>query len=286
MKILARAALSFLVFILSSTLFASLASAGQTQRPILIISDIDDTIKVSGVLTPLVLARALDHNTPFAGMASLYQLIVNQNPNFTKVFYLSNAPKEVLGLEPMRESHQALLDTHKFPQGELILRDSLLDEGFKNRTISNLVKQHNPAFVFFFGDNGEKDVYTYEKATAELKSLGIGSLTYIHQVYSSVEGSFYSGQGQSLRPSQIGYATAVEVAIDLNTQSFLSRKSLDWIMNHTARYIMDESVIKIDFNSSVAFPMFMNCSDFKWNKNWTIDAETLDYKLFVESKCR
>ncbi|MFN3697389.1 MAG: phosphatase domain-containing protein [Pseudobdellovibrio sp.] len=286
MDIFLRLALSFLIFVLSSTLFASLASAGLAQRPILIISDIDDTIKVSGVLTPLVLARALDHNTPFAGMASLYQLIVNQNPSLTKVFYLSNAPKEVLGLEPMRESHQALLETNKFPQGELILRDSLLDEGFKNRTISNLVRQYNPKFVFFFGDNGEKDVFTYEKASAELKALNIGSLTYIHQVYSSVEGSFYSFKGQALRPSQVGYATAVEVGIDLYTKKLLSEQSLDWMLNHTVRYITSESILKIDFNSPVAFPMFMNCSDFKWNKNWTIDAETLDYKLFVESKCR
>jgi len=278
--------LSILTLIFCTFLFADLAYAAAVydQRPILIISDIDDTIKVSEVLTPFVVLRAADTNTPFAGMANLYQLLVNENPDRTKVFYLSNAPKEILGLEPMRISHQALLNNNHFPKGELILRQSIQDEGHKNRTIRELVKKYNPSKVIMFGDNGEKDVFTYSIAASELKTLKIETHTYIHQLYSASNILPFK-RGQALLAGQVGFATPIEVGIDLVQKKQMSQDNLNILFKLSASYIMNEDSYKIDAFSAISFPFFKDCSDFQWLASWPLNNQTWDYMQFLEEKC-
>lgn len=280
-----RILLSIITLIFCTTIFADLAHAID-QRPVLLVSDIDDTIKVSEVIKPGVIVRLGNFNNPFAGMASLYQLFVNENISNTKVFYLSNAPSEVLGLEPMRVSHQALLDSNRFPKGELILRQSILDDSHKINTIRALVKKYNPSLVMMVGDNGEKDVFIYAQATAELQKQNIKTLTYIHQLYSK-DIQLPLGQGKAIQSGQVGFATPIEIGIDLVQKKYLAQKSLDWMFAHTAKYIMVDSILDaIDFTSSVSFPYFKNCSDFKWQATWPVNDQTREYKIFLEDKCR
>ena len=91
--------------VLTISLMSLIATA--QNKKVLLVSDIDDTIKVSHVLgTTQKFLRALDVTTAFTGMSIFYQLIVDENPNTTTVVYISNAPHDIKGIEIMKLSHE------------------------------------------------------------------------------------------------------------------------------------------------------------------------------------
>ncbi|AZZ36967.1 hypothetical protein CIK05_09235 [Bdellovibrio sp. qaytius] len=272
-------------------LFAFLFSVNlwaQTKEKILIISDIDDTIKVSHVISyksfnPIVLFRTWDTTTPFAGMASLYQLILNENPGVNQVAYLSNAPSAETGVEYLQNSHQTFLKSNNFPEGKLVLRDVIFDSEHKNKSIRKLVAEIQPTLVIMVGDNGENDVNVYEQARKELNEQGIKNLIYIHQLYSSHD---EDEAGKTLYPGQIGYATSVEIALDLNMKALLSADSANWVYEHTVPYILSIRYSFLQVLKAISFPTFKNCSDFKWV--WPTDShENLpEFKKYVTKTCK
>lgn len=270
------------------TLLFNLNLWAQTKERILIISDIDDTIKVSHVISyksfnPSGLFRTWDSNTPFAGMANLYQLIINENPGVNQVAYLSNAPSAKTGIDYLQNSHETFLRNNQFPNGRLVLRDVIFDSEHKNKSIRNLVAEVNPTLVVMVGDNGENDVNVYQQARLELNQQGIKSLIYIHQLYSSQDDD---EAGKTLYLGQIGYATPVEIALDLNQKTILSRDSATWVYEHTIPYILSVRYNFIDVLTSISFPGFKDCADFQWL--WPTDSHAYlnDFKKYVVKTCK
>lgn len=248
------------------TLLFSVNVLAQAKERILLISDIDDTIKVSHVISykswsPSVLLRTWDSNTPFAGMAALYQLALNENPGVNKIAYLSNAPSKDTGVEYLQNSHESFLKNNSFPQGQLILRDVIFDSDHKNKTIRKLVAEHNPTLVMMVGDNGENDVNVYEQARQELQEQGIRSVIYIHQLYSSRDKKEI---GKTLHPGQIGYATSVEVALDLHQKGLMADTQMAWMYEKVIPYILSVRNNLFDVLTSISFPSFKKCDDFRW----------------------
>lgn len=269
------------------TLLFSLNLWAASKAKILLISDIDDTIKVSHVISyksysPEVLFRTWDSTTPFAGMASLYQLILNENPGVNKVAYLSNAPSKETGVEYLQNSHQAFLKNNNFPEGQLILRDVIFDSEHKVKSIRKLVAEHQPTLVIMVGDNGENDNSTYQTARNELDAQGVKNLIYIHQLYSSRDKDEI---GKSLYPGQVGYATPVEVALDLQLKGILSPEGASWMYEKVIPYILSVRFKFFDILSSISFPGFKKCDDFKWV--WPVDAHPAlsDYSKYVKKTC-
>lgn len=83
-----------------------------------VISDIDDTIKITGTLSPIAVLKStfIDAPTPVSGMPQLYTDLVKllDNPIF---FYLSGSPYNLYPfLRKFRQEH--------FPDGTIILRDA------------------------------------------------------------------------------------------------------------------------------------------------------------------
>ncbi len=122
--------LTYLSLIFTTSL-TSLTIHAATYGKVLLISDIDDTIKVSHILGPIAekLARGGNITTPFTGMPQLYQLILNSfSPKVTnentsaRVVYLSNAPEQVFGIPALLTSHQNFVRYNKFPAGDSHLR--------------------------------------------------------------------------------------------------------------------------------------------------------------------
>ena len=269
MKNMILSALILLASIISS------ASAVAQNKKVLLVSDIDDTIKVSNVLgTAAKFARALDVTTAFTGMPQLYQTIVNENVNSTRIAYVSNAPHDIKGIEVMKYSHSNFLSYNEFPEGELILRLDITDQNHKINTIRKLIKEEKPELVIMVGDNGERDIEIYAQATKELNAQGIETLTYIHQLYSSTSGllsyigiNLFSEIGKKVLPNQLGYVTPLEIAYDLKNKNLLRKVSYDWLIRTVMRNIINEesSNFDIDILESMTFPSFSNCSDFKWN---------------------
>ncbi len=280
------------VLILSQFFGCSLLLAKSLESPapkVLLISDIDDTIKVSHVLSykswdPSVVLRIINSTTPFKGMASLYQTIKNQNyPQFNMV-YLSNALSKKFGLSFIENSHRKLIKNNGFPEGEMRLKDVAFDKEHKIKTIREMVKKYNPTVVIMIGDNGEQDAVVYNQAAEELKKQGIYSVTYIHQLYWSQS---EEEKGQLLKLGQTGYATPFEIAYDLYFRKLMNQTSLDWMVKNIIPDISQEKskFFLIDILTAVTFPSFKNCADFKWI--WPIQnsPEIIQFKNHVLDRC-
>lgn len=294
----------------SLTSLISYSVSGQVQRgpspKVLLVSDIDDTIKVSHVLNKVgQFARAVDATTPFKGMAQLYQLIFNQNPATTKIAYLSNAPKdfgalpnapkELAAIPASSVTHQLFLDYNRFPKGELILRENLQDQEHKAKVLRRLIETEKPDILILIGDNGEKDVDFYKQAVEEhayMKNMLV--LTFIHQLYKA-EPAFYLPDfldevGRMPFADQIGYVTPIEIALTLKEQNVIGQDKLDWMLRNVAPAIVAEAEVKWDGLKPISFPFFKNCTDFKWNfaRSLQVKEQTEQLQKLIqriESEC-
>ncbi|KAI4726283.1 hypothetical protein E4T49_05954 [Aureobasidium sp. EXF-10728] len=133
-----------------------------------VISDIDDTIKITGTLSPIAVLKStfIDAPTPVSGMPQLYADLMKllANPIF---FYLSGSPYNLYPfLRSFREEH--------FPDGTMILRDaswqnlggliSSLSVNVKDYKVDRLEKMHTwfPERQFIcVGDSTQKDPESY-----------------------------------------------------------------------------------------------------------------------------
>ncbi len=268
--------------------FGAVFAWGQTAK-VLLVSDIDDTIKVSHVLSTIgKFGRAADVTTPFLGMAALYQLIINENPANTKIVYLSNAPDEVAGIPALRISHQTFLDRNHFPKGSLLLRDGLFEQDHKIKELRLLIESEKPDVLILLGDNGEKDILIYDQIVSEYAGLTrMKILTFIHQLYATEKSflvpDFLSEIGLKIKPQQVGFVTPVEIGLKLNEQHLLSRKSLEWMYKNIIPRIVSESSSLWDGFEPISFPSFKKCQDFRWI--FATPAPVLSLVHKIEREC-
>lgn len=185
---------------------------------LVLISDVDDTIKVSDVRDSLErISYSVFNDSLFYGMNLTYQAL---NMDGAKFFYLSN------GWRPtVEESHQAILSNFNFPQGENYIPRKLSEiiskVPHKKNRIAEIVKSTEPEIIIFVGDNGEKDPQIYHEMKSKIENdyLAQGKkvkiLTYIHTVYKPDSHS-------KLYPEQIAFSNAAELAVLLSEEKLLS----------------------------------------------------------------
>lgn len=218
----------------------------------LVISDIDDTIKESKVLSlPGKLEEALDTDS-FWLMPQLYRSI-----NADQFFYVSAAPYELMHL-----SHERFLEKNEFPAGELILPKLNQIRDFKIRTISALLRQHRPSFVILIGDNGEKDPAIYKYLVDNFKDQGVQFLTFIRMNYDS------RVQGSPLEEGQIPFVSAAEIFLALYHLQ-LRQPKLSLVKTESFQGLMLSALrrpgLKWTFRevrfpgSSIGLPEWVNC---------------------------
>lgn len=278
----------FNIGILVLSLFAgSLVSAASIK--VLVISDVDDTLKVSHILNPIrATARVANFSAHFTGMSELFQLLQQQPQTMTRFIYLSNAPADIAGYATLLNAHQRFLRHHNFPVGTLSLRDDLFDRNHKITEIRKLVSSEKPDAVIFLGDNGERDTEIYETAVLEFQGRGTKFITFIHQLYkvkpAFSDGLFFAEIGKELRPGQVGFVTAVEIALELEKQGMLNTQSLQWIIDNLAPYIARETIFEPDTFGSITFPSFKKCQNFVWRWPLTVELQSLVQK--IKSACR
>jgi hypothetical protein len=274
----------FKITLALSGLFVGLS----TQAHTLIISDIDDTIKVSHTLnTSATVFNAGDVTTPFAGMAQLYHALINQNPHDTQIIYLSNAPKTLAGIPALQVSHQTFLNYNQFPAGQMDLREDIFDNNHKITELRKIFNDEHPDVVILFGDNGERDAEIYHQAFIEFGAK-IKMVSFIHQLYNSKPSflvpAFLSELGKPLYKEEIGYVTPIEVSIELKNRGLMTVGTYNWIMKNIAPTIANEGFWKLDALMPVAFPRFMGCRDFVWR--WPVTAEVKAVYDKIKSQCR
>jgi phosphatidate phosphatase APP1 len=253
----------------------------------LIVSDIDDTIKISNVNSiPGAIEYAPRTKSLFLGMPSLYKFL-GQNvdsafENTVEFAYVSLAPKWL-----MEDLHRDFLRENHFPRGRLFLRELGDDtDDFKLKTIRKLLKKkkNNDSFdqVIFFGDNSEADAATYSQIAKEFKDIKI--YTFIRQAY-SVSAQEDDELGQPLEKDQIGFVSPLEVLLELESRDVFKAEQSEAIKNLTLDFARKIIASPMDqMFGELAFPIWVNCSDFKWQ--WTVETELLEAVKVIRHRCQ
>jgi hypothetical protein len=243
------------------------------EAKIIVIADIDDTIKQSNVLdTDEAMQNALATDVVFLGMNWLLQEVKTYNEGIS-FYYVTNAPADL-----MQSLHTTFLRDNQFPAGALRLRQSFFDKNFKLTEIRKILNQEKPDVVVALGDNGEKDAAVYEQLRREFPA--VQWITYIHQVYNSRS---YDEQGSGLFPSQIGFVTAMDLAVNFYLNGLLPSEYLGNFLGSFAPQFLTE-IFESD-RDVVAIPHWMDCRDFSWNINDSVLAGDLVF-MKVKDKIR
>lgn len=240
----------------TSLIILSLLVSLNTSARSILVSDVDDTIKVSNVLDKdSTAANVLMLKNAFIGMPELYAEISKIN-GMSAVKYLSNAPKK-----GMAKIHQKFLEINNFPDGELVARSFWdLRSGNKHKieSIKKFISVYKPTKLILIGDNGEADSVVYSTITK--KHSQIGALTYIRQAYSSL--GYNKNFSQPLLEGQIPFASSLDISVDLYKRGVFSIETLIKLVNSIAPAIIDEAVDE-ERGRQMAFPEWYDCRDYQ-----------------------
>lgn len=220
---------------------------------VLLVSDMDDTIKVSHVLDiDSAIANARQTKNAFMGMPELYQALA-KIPEATEFHYLSSAPQKL-----MFYFHHYFLWQNEFPSGELVLNSKLIDSQHKITSLRKMIAEHNPTKMILIGDNGERDTEVYAQIRKEFPH--IGGETYIHIVY-SLEG-FENNEGKPLQQGQIGWATSLDLAYDLLQKGYITQTDYKALVESVEPRALKENPY-IERRKQMMFPAWLDCRDLK-----------------------
>ncbi|MBC7386710.1 MAG: DUF2183 domain-containing protein [Cryobacterium sp.] len=118
--------------------------------PFLVVSDLDDTLKISHTTNRLRLVfRGLFTQQTYAGMAELFQEWTGDRP----FILLSSSPIWI------RKKIARFLDYYGFPEREIWLRDWIKEKdikGFKSAALDKIEARGDSGFIFI-GDDAEYD---------------------------------------------------------------------------------------------------------------------------------
>lgn len=225
----------------------SLPSFSQT----LLISDIDDTIKVSHIRSLKgAISNAFRTNNIFKGMADLYKATAKDSD--AKIFYLTNAPEKILGY-----SHKLTLRNGKFPAGQLLLRKSgVSPDTHKVVELERLLTEYEPETVILLGDNGEKDIHFYKDTM--MKFPKVKFVTFIRIAYSP-------DSMHTPRDGQYGFVSPFEIASKLYTEGLLSFRSIQHLYNIHAPAFLKEKLNKE--KGPMYLPKWQTCKSHKFDQS-------------------
>lgn len=207
---------------------------------IVVVSDIDDTIKWSHILGPGVLVDGLDYHLAFKGMPELYTSLAGAG---ARLIYVTGAPDILVGKLQANSIPQKVISTNQFPQGQIFLHQlGESTEDFKVATIAQIMKDNSAFDFILIGDNGEKDIETYARLRRDPEIGRRVKEVFIHKVYDG---------GSSLEPmaDQHAFVTAVELAAMLYGFNLLDGKDLTAIAR-----IVDEGMKDTGQNHNLTLP--------------------------------
>jgi hypothetical protein len=189
---------------------------------IMVVSDIDDTIKWSHILGPEMVVDGPNYHLAFKGMPEVYTSLANGG---AKIVYVSGAPDALIAKLQLNLIPQKVISTNHFPDGEIYLHKiGESTEDFKVATITKIMKD-NPAVDFvLIGDNGQKDIDTYTRIRQDPEIGSRAQQVFIHKIYNG---------SPSLEPKadQHPFVTAADLAAMLYGLNFLNAQDLTAVVN-------------------------------------------------------
>jgi hypothetical protein len=274
--------------------FGQLLTQISLAQDLLLVSDIDDTIKRTGVRSSSAVINAPKTTNEFAGMSQLYSNWYKQNIEHGNIFYLTAAPEFIdhLGIDFLRDSFfppdRALVADHVisgrgFTSGsESNPFPKLEDAGlFKKRKLIELYesyKEQKPNVVILIGDNGEKDILAYYGFTQYLAKQKSKTkvYTYIHHVYENLKNQI------DLRSDQDEYLTSADLAVHFFNQDWISQNQLDIVLNE----VVFDSIPSGDFTETLV-PDFMECQKYDaWPKLKSKSPESQSTYTLIQSQMK
>jgi hypothetical protein len=191
-------------------------------KNIMVVSDIDDTIKWSHILGPEMVVDGPNYELAFKGMPEVYTSLANGGAKFA---YVSGSPDALIAKLQLNFIPQKVISTNHFPQGEIFLNKiGELTEDFKVAKITEIMKA-NPAVDFvLIGDNGQKDIETYTRIRQDPEIGSRVQQVFIHKIYNGAA---------SLEPraDQHPFVTAADLAAMLYGLNFLNAQDLTSVAN-------------------------------------------------------
>ena len=239
---------TLILLILSVFTFQSFAQT-------VVVSDVDDTIKVSHVLDPdSAVGNSLKVGNVFRGMSELYTEIKSYQPT-AQFYYVTNAPERLF-----TNIHGIFLKIHNFPAGRLVLRKSLSDKNHKVHSIRKIIELENPETLILIGDNGERDPIVYNQIQNEFPEIKI--ITFIREAYSSKHEE-EDDRGTRLFKDQIGFVTPTEIALKLQAENFLTSHQVDNLESNFVEPTLSQAKQEDDDGETgtLSFPNWVDCRD-------------------------
>lgn len=252
---------------------------------LILISDIDDTIKITGVKNFKMMMAYGTREEEFFGLSSLYNyFLCNQGPSdclqtggrgvFDKnVVYVTGQPGRLhkLGVK--------FLSKNQYPFGQNILwkdsRQSTLD--FKKEIIEKYIKMSPPNNKYILvGDNGEYDPQVYEYIKAKYPERVLA--TFIHMLY------LPAGEKHKLFPGQIAYLTSVDLAVHFFNMQQINGDGLQKIIDAGNKELLkpDNNLLKSWF----ACKYFRHMNWFPNIQGTSASLQMFKNRLFESSKCQ
>ncbi|OFZ49127.1 MAG: hypothetical protein A2381_16140 [Bdellovibrionales bacterium RIFOXYB1_FULL_37_110] len=241
-------------------------------KEIILISDIDDTLKRTHVLGKFSGGASFDND--FVGLNTLYKILIcrknfigdagsdqlclktvdEEEPELTGAYYVTGAPSY------LHYVGRKFLKKNKFPAGHFYYRPSWDDStySFKVETIEEILKEYEAEAteVILLGDNGEKDPAIYETISNHFQNSKLKITTYIHLVYAY--SGLYKETGVKPRPGQKMYLTAVDLALDFYLK--------EWIYASDMMMVYDQVMKKLNSSDrdeiKKVIPGWMKCHEF------------------------
>lgn len=235
---------------------------------VMMISDIDDTIKRSHILG--YMTGGVRTTNPFIGMPELYMAfqchreqtdssrefcfkkrgMVHSNKRWVSYVTGASGRLQLFGREFIARS--------KFPAGAVEGRTSTQDTyKFKVKEISEIVSSTNFEYVLV-GDNGQHDVAAYKKVTDKYSDKKI--VTFIHELY-SISDEDKAKRGVALEKGQIAYLTASDLALEFYARDLINYSDLVKISKKVLTYLNSND----DDIYEQVIPSWTRCARFMRN---------------------
>jgi phosphatidate phosphatase APP1 len=154
-------------FLIFAVLLTSYFTASVEAKEIVIISDLDETLRIANIEKKVKAAGKLITGVkPYEGLRAIFNEMNQKNPDI-KFYYLSNS-------YPFLYCGKQWTAKHGLPKGTVFQRN-LKDKSktFKTRKLREIAQKHPDASFILFGDNVEHDPDFYRNFLKENQSRDI-----------------------------------------------------------------------------------------------------------------
>jgi hypothetical protein len=165
-----------------------------SNSPILLLSDLDDTIKISHTQSKIItIYRGLFRSSAFAGMAALYGELL-KHPQ-SKFFLVSSSPPQI------KKKIENFLKKNHFPTPEIVLRDWIRQPNILKYKLKILLDicDKSPFPLILIGDDTEHDPEVFQHVEKKFPNKILAR--YLRVV-----------RGRDLPQGSIGFFTAFDIA--------------------------------------------------------------------------